>query len=1181
MVARVPFHEQLLRERKRRGWSQDDLANKVSTDVKTIGRWEGGGSLPRPYFRQKLCDLFDKDAEELGLFEDTATRSAPSDMLETTEDWGEAPYITQTYGRDQEVATLRRWMVDERCRVVAVVGMGGMGKTTLASQVARLVRNTFTTVFWRSLQHTPPLKHILQQCIQGISHQERVELPEAIDEQLSLLIHYLQSTRCLLVLDNVESILQEGQHASYYQEGYADYGQLIQRIAETSHQSCLLITSREKPREVSRLEGKRSSVYALHLNGVAADAGKELLQGRELSGSDEQWARLVAFYAGNPLALKIVAEFVQEVFAGDIGRFLQEEAIAFGDIYRLLEQQFQRLSAQEQEIVSWLAIEREATALETLSGNLVYPSSKGPLLEAFDSLRRRSLIEVQGSAHFTLPPVIMEYATTRLVHHACEEAIATHMHELSAHSVRGKGHEVSESMHTWRTYAFTKAQSKDYLRDAQTRLLLAPVAECMLRAWGKEGTEQQLRDMLSRERQILPHQGSYLATNVLSLMAYLRYDLRGIDCSYLTVKQAHLQHVALPGANFSHTHIAATTFAHTFGNVLSIAFSTQGNQFAIGTAEGDIWVYHAASGAPLQTYHGHTDGVWSVVFSTDATFLVSSSDDQTIRIWDVATGQCLRTLYHTTRVRSIALCPDGTLFASGSDDGTIRLWDARTGECLSTLAGHDDRVWSVAFDPTGTRLASGGTDCTVRVWDVASGQTIRVLEGHTDWVRGVVFDAKGAVLASASDDATLRVWDMQTGQLLNTLQGHTNRVWCLAAHPTLPLLASGSEDYTVRLWDMQTGQCLKVLSGHRHGVRGIAFSPTGSLLASGGDDQALRLWDIPTGECLKTLQGYTNRIWSLAFHPHNQTLVSCSEDQTLRLWDSNTQTCFKSLREPTHSMRTLAFHPDGRLFASGGEDQTVCLWESKSIQPVNILRGHSNWIRTVAFSPDGHLLASGSEDKTVRIWDVETGLCRATLHGHTSWLRAVAFSPDGRTLASGGDDQTIRLWEVATQRCLHTLLGHTGRVRGVAFSPDGKILASASEDHMVRLWKSNTGQAIAVLQGHTGWVRALAFHPYGHMLASCGDDQTIRVWTGDTQQLFMILRGHTNRVRWIAFSPDGALLASGSDDGTIRLWDGQSWHCMHTLLTERPYERMNISFVEGLTDAQKVTLQMLGAVEIS
>ncbi|HVB23471.1 MAG TPA: helix-turn-helix domain-containing protein [Ktedonobacteraceae bacterium] len=751
MVARLPFHEQLLHERKRRGWSQDDLAEKVGSDTKTISRWESGISLPRPYSRQKLSELFGKDAEELGLFEDAAAHSAARDILATAEDWGEAPYVTQVYGRDQEVVTLRRWMVDERSQVVAVVGMGGMGKTTLASYVARLVRDDFSTIFWRSLQHAPPLKLMLQQSIQsiqriqGISQQERIELPDAIDEQLSLLIHYLHATRCLLILDNVESILQEGQYASYYREGYGDYGQLIQRVAETAHQSCLLITSREKPREVSRLEGKRSSVYALHLTGVAPDAGKEMLQGRELAGSDEQWAALIAFYAGNPLALKIVAELVQEVFGGDIGRFLQEEAVAFGDIHRLLEQQFQRLSAQEQEIVSWLAIEREPTALETLRGDLVYPLAKTALLDSLDSLRRRSLIEVQGSAHFTLQPVIMGYVTARLVHYACEEAISAHMHL---------------NMHTWRTYAFTKAQSKDYLRDAQTRLLLAPIAEYMVRTWGKEGAEQQLRDMLSRERQLQLHEGSYLATNVLSLMAYLRCDLRDIDCSHLTVRQAHLQHVALPGANFSHTHVAATTFAHTFGNVLSVTFSTQEDRFAIGTAEGDIWVYHTGSGVPLQTYHGHTDGVWSVAFSRDATFLVSSSDDQTIRIWNVATGQCLHTLRHANRVRSVALSPDGALLASGSDDHTIRIWNTKTGACLTVLSGHEDRVWSVAFDPTGTKLASGGTDCTVRLWDVASGHALHVLEGHTDWVRSVVFAASGVMLASGSDDATLRLWDI-------------------------------------------------------------------------------------------------------------------------------------------------------------------------------------------------------------------------------------------------------------------------------------------------------------------------------------------------------------------------------------------------------------------------------------
>jgi WD40 repeat protein/transcriptional regulator with XRE-family HTH domain len=1168
MDARLPFHEQLRRERERRGWSQEDLAEKVSSDTRTISRWESGISLPRPYFRQKLSELLGKDAEELGFFVDMMAQpghAAPSllpNAHAVKEDWGEAPYVTQLFGRDQEVAALRQWIVEERCRVAAVVGMGGMGKTTLTSYASRLVSGEFAAIFWRSLQHTPPLKQFLQQCLQCISPQDRVEVPEAIDEQLSLLMHSLRNTRCLLILDNVESILQEGQHAGYYHDGYAGYGQLIRRIAETDHQSCLLITSREKPREVSQLEGHSMPVYALHLHGIAPEAGKIMLQGRELAGSAEEWAKLVSLYAGNPLALRIVAELVQEIFDGDIARFLREETIAFGDILRLLEQQFQRLSLLEQELLSWLAIEREPTALDTLRENLIDVPTRAALLDALDSLRRRSLIEIQGTAHFTLQTVIMEYVAARLVKQACEEAIAA-------------------QMPSWRTYAFVKAQSKAYLRDAQTRLLLAPIAASVLRSWGKQMAEQQLRAMLARERLMQPRQCSYLATNVLSLLVYLGYDLRGIDCSYLTVRQAHLQHVALPVANFSHADVVSSTFAHTFGNVLSIAFSPQADSYAIGTADGNIWLYHAKSGTPLQTYRGHTDGVWSLVFSRDAAFLASSSDDQTARIWNVATGECLRMLHFAHRVRSVDLNHDGTLLASGSDDHMIRLWDASSGTCLSSLVGHEGRVWSVAFNPSGTHLASGGTDCSVRLWNVASGQAIGVLQGHTNNVRSVVFGATGALLASGSDDGTVRLWNVQTGQCSKTLQGHTNRVWSLAAHPQAPLLASGSEDYSVRLWDANTGQCLKVLDGHEHGVRAVAFSPTGSLLVSGGDDQALRLWDSASGECVQTLQGYTNRVWSLAFHPQNQRLASCSEDQLLRLWDGETRVCIRVRRASEHGGRALAFHPRGHLLASGGEDQTVRLWDSWSLELVSILRGHTNWVRTVAFSPDGQWLASGSEDNTVRLWDVETGQCRSTLQGHTSWLRAVAFSTDGRLLASAGDDQQIRLWELATLRCLHTLKGHCGRVRDLAFSFDGATLASASEDETVRLWKIDTGEPCAILRGHTGWVRALAYHPDGHLLATGGDDHSIRIWSTDAQQQepLAILWEHSNRVRWLAYSHDGSMLASASDDGTIKLRNAYTLRDPHTLLAERPYEQMNIALAEGLTGAQKIALKTLGAID--
>jgi WD40 repeat protein/transcriptional regulator with XRE-family HTH domain len=1188
MENHLPFHDQLRYERERRGWSQADLAEKVGCDTKTVGRWESGERIPRSYHRQALCELFGKSPEELGLVKarpntssapantvpqaplfaksttvpvKSSTISATSGYLHLQEDWNEAPQPVNLYGRDKELSELAQWFGDRRCHVVAVVGIGGIGKTALATTVAAQVKASFASLFWRSLHNAPPLELILKQCLHCVSDQPLAELPKDIDEQIAMLIGYLRNHRCLLVLDNVDSILQAGRRSGRYRQGYEDYGQLIRRIGEVQHQSCLLLTSREKPKEVAQLEGKMSPVHSLHLEGIEQLAGQELLKDRDLFGTDDEWATLVNRYSGNPLALQLASEPIREVFGGDLSRFLQQEASAFGDINDVLDQQFQRLPNEELEIMDWLAIEREAIALEDLHENLVHPTSAGAVLETLDSLRRRSMIETRGAAHFTLQPVIMEYVTAGLIERACQQF-------------------ADEAGGVWMSYALVKAKSKNYVRESQVRLLLAPVAQRLLAGLGKKGIEQTARNKLSVQRQEHAYQPSYLAGNLLTLLSYLQCNLRGFDFSHLVVRQAYLQQVSLPSVNFAHTRFMASIFTSTFGNVLSIACSPRGNLFAAGTATGDIWIYQLEYTTLQLTYHGHTDGVWSLAFSPDGQTLASSSDDHTIRLWEIDTGRCLHILpSHAGRVRAVAFSPDGTCLASGSDDQTVRLWDVNTGHCLNTLRGHTGRVWAVAFSPGGNILATGSTDQTIRLWNLDTGTCLTILEAHKSWVRSVAFHPNGRLLASGSDDQTVRIWDVNGGDCLAILRGHSSPVWSVAFAPAGRVIASGSEDQTIRFWDVDTGRCLNTLQGHMHGVRSIAFNSDGRTLVSGGDDQSCRLWDPGTGDCLKTLQGYTNRAWSVAFSPDGTLLTSASEDQMVRFWNVETGYCLRTLHDKTHNALVLAFSPDGQMLASGGQDQTVRLWQASTGRSLKMLRGHSNWIRAVTFSPDGALLASTSEDQTIRLWDVNAAKCLRTLKGHSSWVRSVAFHPDGQLLASGSDDQTVRLWDVSSGDCLTILRGHTNRVRSVAFSPGGSVLAGGSEDGTVRLWDVDTNRCLAVLQGHTSWVRSVAFSPHGGLLASGGEDQTIRLWDVNTGRYLNTLHDHASRIRCVTFSPDGNMLASSGDDGIIKLWNIQTSTCLKTLAGERPYERMNITGIQGLTEAQKASLLALGAVE--
>ncbi len=550
----LPWNEKLKRERIKHNWSQDDVSEKIGSDSKTIGRWERGESFPSPYYRQKLVDLYGKSAEELGLIkEDIDVANWSINPSSSQEDWGEAPDIENFYGRESELSDVETWIKSDHCRLIAILGIGGVGKTTFATMVARGVKDTFEYVFWRSLQNVPLVENILESFLHFIS-QQRLDVPQDLDGQISLLINFLRKYRCLLILDNVESVLQPGHRAGIYQEKYEGYSRVFQRIGAASHRSCLMLTSREKPQEIAYMEGGTSPTRTLQLSGIGYEVGRELLKDKGLFGTNANWSSLVHRYSGNPLALKLIAEPIREVFSGNIAGFLSQEEIVFGDMNDLLDQQFLRVSNLELDTMCWLAIEREGISLNQLRTNMLDLVSIGALLEALDSLRRRSLIETSSEGRFLLQSVIQDYVTKKFVEHIFEEVNTEIPRFLVSH-------------------ALIKAQSSDYVRDSQVRQILTPLATKLLSIVGKAESEKKLRRLLTALHTMDNLQSGYAAGNVLNLLIQLQIELRGFDFSYLAVRQAYLQDVALPEVNFVHSDLATSVFSDTFSNILCVTIS--------------------------------------------------------------------------------------------------------------------------------------------------------------------------------------------------------------------------------------------------------------------------------------------------------------------------------------------------------------------------------------------------------------------------------------------------------------------------------------------------------------------------------------------------------------------------------------------------------------------------------
>ncbi len=1116
--------------------------------------------------------------------------------LHLVTDWGEAPAAGAFYGREDEIAQLTQWLTVERAQLIGIFGMGGMGKTTVAATVARAVSENFTFVIWRSLLNAPPLTDILYTWVDLLTDHRLIEWPERLDQQLRLLFAQLQNKRALLILDNFESILQVGGRTGEYRRGYAAYGQLLEQMGTTAHQSCLLLTSREQPPAFTQWVGAQTPVHLLPLGGLDINAGRMLLGAQGLAGTVAGEVALVMRTSGSPLALKLVAETIRDLFAGEIADFLADEGLIFDDIRTMLEEQFARLSPLEQDLLLWLAIAREEMTPQRLQANLLPPVAKREFLEALRALQRRSLLE-KGDDGFTLQNVVIEFATGYLI-----DTIAREINDGTPQRLK--------------SHALLKAGAKEYLRQSQARLLLLPIFEQLSAQNGEKALRYKVQQLLDMLR--LAGEGAhYAGGNLLNLLVQAAVPLGGYDFSALPIHQAYLRQADLTQVNFREAEFSQVAFADTFGLVHAVAFNPNGQTLAAAT-DHKIRFWREADGQPDLILHGHTDDVWAVAFSPDGEWLVSGSWDRTVRLWDLSParhtgtgrGRLLHTLHgHTKGVVSVAFSADGRTLASGGYDHTIRLWDALTGLCLHVLEQHREWVWGVAFSPDGGLLASASGDGTIRLWQVKTGEVLAILEGHTDQVWSVAFSPDGRWLASGSNDQTVRVWDLRTRQTVQHLQGHSGWVRTVTFAPSGDLLLSGSNDGTVRIWHLASGQVLHVLRGHRNAVNTLHCGPAGRVLASGSNDQTVRIWDLFSGQPLYTFHGHTNWVRALAFTPDGRQLVSGHDDGQARLWALATGTMTHAFSGHTQMVRAVSIGPavgaGGPLLATVSADRTVRLWHLASGQLLHLLRGHTNWVSAVAFSADGRLLATASWDETVRIWAVASCELLQTLQGHRRAVYAVTFLPsrasapatnpgdytrDGRyLLASGSSDQTIRLWDALAGSTVTTLTGHSDVVRALAASSDGRLLVSADEAGVVYFWTVDgaTGAATvhAVGTGHTKGVRTMALSPDGHFAVSGGDDGTVRLWQTATGASLQTLQEHTNIVWAVAFSPDGQTIASGSGDETIRLWhlrvDGTTATCTQILTAPGPYAGMEITGVTGLTPAQKETLRALGAVEAS
>ncbi|MGI0491358.1 NB-ARC domain-containing protein [Alkalinema pantanalense CENA528] len=1215
--------------RKRRGWNRQSIvwAQSALTSVATLKQFWRGERISRDNFIQ-ICQAVGIE-DWLSIAEGVINASGFDSLINSLApqtaspshipqiDWGEAPEITSFLGRESDLQTLQTW-VEDRCKLIAILGMGGMGKTTIAVRLAETVQDQFDVIVWRSLRNAPTLSDILNDILQGVGEAEETRLNQFLNQFLQL----LKDRRCLIILDNAESLLSEGPGIGAYHTGYEVYGELLRRVGEERHQSCLVLTSREPPRELPRLAGEK--VKLLPLAGLSNDAGGQILASvanltEEISPGN--YSEIVAHYAGNPLALKIVAAAIRDLLDRDVATFvelLNQGSWLFSDIQDLLARHFDRLSFNEQEILYWLTIVREPIPLDRLKTLLLSPEAKAKLLETLDSLNRRSLLETSMKG-YTLQPAVMEYALRRFLDRVSHGLITW----------LNQSHPEAEFNLPWelRHFPWLMATAPEFVREAQIKLILEPIADRLQShlPTSEPLSTQILRLLPQLQGQPVPKVG-YCGGSLVNLLGYLQGNLFEQDLSNLILWQVDLCLMALHGVNLSHSDLSHSALIQTFSNILSVAFSPDGKMLAQSDDNGWVIVWDISTRQPLAAWQAHPYWIFTVVFSSDGRSIACCSLDGTITVWDwqdlqqaavprplnlghlknpnhpshlsysasplshpsrssqPAYSQYQQQLFshHTAGVSEILFHPSRPWLASCSADQTIGLVNLKSGEKLGQLTGHGGIVRTIAFALEGQYLLSGSLDQTVRLWDLDSqiccGQLVLdepiykivVLPSAILGVEAVAVAGESGDIRIFALNAIPRMNSSQTAlapearstqetELLESqpLESQSLESQPLESQPQLQPLESQSLEST-------PSEPIQYLIGHDDRIWGMAVTYDGKLISS-SDDRTVKLWNLQTGQCEKTFYGHQARIWSVAASAQG-LIASGGDDRSVRLWHGQTHRRLHSFQGYHNAMTPVIF--DGAELLTFSTDQIFRRWNLTQSEPIQQFPLPTQSSLQAALNPDRTLIASGNLDGTIPLCDGRTGQLRRTLRGHEAWVRYVDFSPDGQWLVSASGDQTLRLWNVATGSCQKILMGHLGPIQVAIFSPNGRQIASSSWDHTIRLWDIETATCLQVLDpasvtnrskvGHR--ITALLFSQEGRYLIGAGSQAQVQIWDLQPPQPTCTVLPHPGAVA-LALHPTLPLLASASQNGTVKLWDLQTLDCRATWSTPTSYHS-NLVFSE-------------------
>ena len=530
----------------------------------------------------------------------------------------------------------------------------------------------------------------------------------------------------------------------------------------------------------------------------------------------------------------------------------------------------------------------------------------------------------------------------------------------------------------------------------------------------------------------------------------------------------------------------------------------------------------------------------ALAMSTDGARVFSGSNDGKVRQWILNEGREERAIAaHTAPVTDLAFAPNGQYFASSSDDKTVKVWNIGNGELQADLP-HPGKVLSVSIRSDSLRLSSTAEDGIVRVWDVATATLLETFHAS---------DNKGGIARWMNDGQTVVISggtpSLQTNR---TSVLRAVRVDTADAVQRMELLAGGAQaltlsaDGSVHLTDTNNGNLIRKYELPA-AARAIAVRADNQAIAVGLDSGLVQVINPGNGTVVQELP-HEQAITALAWSADNQRLAIASADSLLTIYgpvippaqaEPGVSLYLHEKIRTNTPLQTLQYTDQNRQLLATQEPGTITQW--KTAQPTQVRQfNHGGAVYAVAISSDGNTIVSGSADQTVRVWDAETGQQRFQMNGHVGAVHSLAISPDGALVLTSGADRSLRLWDAVGGRQLKQLATTSETMYSVAIHPDGQIAAAAGADRKIHLYQLLTGAEIRTLEGHTDYIHSIRFSPNGNSLMSYGYAGQLRIWNvADGAERYAARVGRVGNYASYAFDGSQALLSNG--DGVARIFD--------------------------------------------